>query len=169
MTISIIKAKQSDIKEIYKIMDSCTEWLSNKKLDYWEGVYSLEKLKRRINKNIIYILRDNSKIIGTITLTKERSSYYTDKDNEYFKDPNGKAVYILGLAISPKYMKKGFATKLIEYAENRTKQEGIKYIRFEIFSNDIDLTKFYQNRGYVIVGTRKIIPLCEFHFFEKCL
>lgn len=169
MTISIIQAKPSDAKKIYKIMDSCTKWLSNKKLDYWEGVYSLEKIERRIDKSIIYILKENSNIIGTITLTKEKSSYYIDKDIEYFKDSNAKAVYIMGLAISPKYMKKWFATKLIEYAENKTKQEGIKYIRFETFSNDFNLTKFYQNRGYVIVGTRKIMPSCEFHFFEKCL
>ena len=45
MTFSITLAKQTDLKDIYEIMTSCTKWLSAKGLNYWEGVYSFKKLK----------------------------------------------------------------------------------------------------------------------------
>lgn len=164
MTFSITQASPSDSKDIHKIMSSCTKWLSDKGMDHWIGVYSFEKIKERINWKIVYFIRENEKTVGTITLIKEKPSHF-----KCWKDLNAEGICIMGLAVDPKHMKKGYATKLIEYAENKAKQENIKYIRFDAISEYENLIKFYINRGYKIVGTKQITNTYKGHFFEKCL
>jgi N-acetylglutamate synthase-like GNAT family acetyltransferase len=164
MTFSIFQAQLSDAKNIYKIMEVCTKWLSRKNLNHWVGVYSLEKIKNNINQNTVYLIKENEKIAGVVTLIKEKPFYF-----KCWKDLKAEGFSVVGLAVDPKYMKKGCATKLIEYAENKAKQEKIKYIRFHANSHDEDLTEFYKNRGYEIVGTKKVMNRYEYHFFEKCI
>lgn len=168
MSILIKKACVSNLKEVHHVMDTCTQWLVLQNLKHWVNAYPLETLKGKIAKNIVYLIQENQKVIGTISLSKKRTLYYTDADDQYWQEPKAEAIYMSGLAVLPKQMGKGYATKLIEYAEEKNRQKGIKFLRFDAVAHYKSLIQFYQKKGFEIVRKRKAYEY-EHYFFEKCL
>ena len=168
MTLFINTASEKDANDIYEIMSSCTDWLRNRNMEHWINAYPLEKIKSRIAKGIVYKIVNKNEIIGTISLASEQPPYYSEKYVNFWESPDQVAFYISGLAISPKHMGKGYATKLLKFVEKKAKDKGIKYIRFDAVSCYQELIEFYKRRGYNIVATR-VVGKYRSHFFEKCL
>lgn len=164
MNFSIIKAEKTDISDIFNIIENCAMWLSNKKLNHWSKGYNIKKVEERVNKNTTYLLKIDQDLVGTITLIIEVPFYFRCR-----KDLNAKWISIVWLAVHPKYMWNWYATKLLEYAEKKAKDENIKYLRLDASFFDNKLTKFYQNRWYKVVGTKRITDTYKCNFFERCL
>ena len=64
--------------------------------------------------------------------------------------PNGKnSIYIHRLAVDPEHQKKGVGSKLMDFAENKSKSDGAESIRLDTFSQNTVNQNFYKRRGYV--------------------
>lgn len=143
----IRKAKLSEIPEILAITKACALKMISNEIYQWNELYpSKEAFAKDIERDELYVLEINNGIIGGVTIS-------TYMDTEYIPvkwlTPNTNNIYVHRLYVHPKEQAKGFAQKLMEYAENYAKSNEATSVRLDTFSQNIRNQKFYEKRGYV--------------------
>ena len=61
-------------------------------------------------------------------------------------------MYIHRLAVHPEYQGKGFAQKMMDYAEDYARKENYISVRLDTFSQNHRNQRFYEARGYQKLG-----------------
>ncbi len=140
-------AKISEIPEILVITRACAQLMISKGIYQWNLHYpSAEVFEKDIERNELYVLEVNEKISGTIVIS-------THLDAEYqpvkWLTKNENNCYIHRLSIHPNYQGKGYAQKLMNFAENLAKNKKMISIRLDTFSQNKRNQQFYETRGYV--------------------
>lgn len=160
------KAEESDWKLVFNILSSCANWLFQQGMRHWQDSYAKEDVIQRIKEKDVYLLFIDEKAVGTITLSYKRPSYH--KDYPFWEEPLASALYISMLAVLPDYHGKGFGSELLQFAEDKARQSGVHYVRFDAVANYKRLNDFYSKRGYKIVG-KDVFGDIKSNFFEKSL
>ena len=168
MPEEIHKATESKLEIVLGILSSTALWLTQQGMSHWEGAHDKEGMLRNIHDKEIFLVYDNKIPAGTITLGTAPPFYYGKGDEGFWKEADAPAVYISGLAILPEHQGRGLGRTLMEFAEERARARGIRFIRFDAVSYYEELTNFYLERGYKIVGKR-IAGRFECNFYEKVL
>jgi ribosomal protein S18 acetylase RimI-like enzyme len=142
----IIKAKITDLNQLYEITKSCAAHLIAQDIFQWNEDYpSKNILQKDIELQQLWKLEDKNQIIGLIVLTEIEDKEYT---NVHWITKNSKNLYIHRLAVHPNFQRKGNAQKLIDFAENYAKQHHYASVRLDTFSQNKRNQKFYKQRGY---------------------
>ncbi|MBI2499562.1 GNAT family N-acetyltransferase [Candidatus Woesearchaeota archaeon] len=104
---------------------------------YYEPLNTRENLKRKIGRdpNSIIILEDDKKLVGTVFI---------------IYDPLCSFIYHLSL--HPDYQKRGFGKKLMDEAEKRLKEAGIKKPTLFVTEDNKGVIDFYKKRGWSVMG-----------------
>lgn len=160
----IEKAQLSDWEALLHIYLSCADWLSKRGYDHWQGAFSEAQVRKRLQEMEVHILYRENVPVGAISLSNRQADYYKEEYNRFWRDRNSMAIYIRGLAVLPEHHYKGFAVQLMDFAEQKVKEKGILYVRFDSLRADDRLTEFYLRRGYVINGRSE-----HHNFYEKHL
>ncbi|TMM59118.1 GNAT family N-acetyltransferase [Maribacter algarum] len=165
----IRRAKISEIPDILTICKACAAHMISNGIYQWNEHYpSAAAFEKDIERDELYVLEVNEKIIGTIVIS-------TLMDDEYvpieWRTPNGNSVYIHRLSIEPNLQGKGYAQKLMDFAENYAKENGFVSVRLDTFSQNKRNQKFYEARGYRRLGDIFLPKQSEhpFHCFELVL
>lgn len=105
--------------------------------NYYEPLDTRENLKRKIvrDPNSIIVLEDNNKLVSTVFICY---------------DPWCSFIY--HLSVHPDYQKKGFGSKLMDEAEKRLKEAGIKRPTLFVTENNQQVIAFYKKRGWSVMG-----------------
>ena len=165
----IRRAKISEIPDILAICNACAKHMISKGIYQWNEHYpSAYVFEKDIERDELYVLEINEKVIGTIVIT-------TLIDKEYipikWSTENANNIYIHRLAISPLLQGKGYAQQLMSFAEDYAKENGYVSIRLDTFSQNIRNQKFYEARGYTRLGDIYLPNQSEypFHCYELVL
>lgn len=139
-------AKVSEIPDILSITKACALQMQEKGIYQWNEHYpSKIAFENDIKRNELYILEIDNRIIGTIVIS-------TFKDEEYqpikWLTAKNNSVYIHRLSVSPDYQGKGFAQKMMTFAESFAQKNNFESIRLDTFSQNTRNMKFYESRGY---------------------
>ena len=142
----IRSAKISEIPEIMLITKACAEHMINKGIFQWNEHYPHKKVfELDIMRDELYVLVLKEKIGGTIVVS-------TTMDKEYapikWGTPNGNNIYIHRLSVHPELQGRGYARKLMDFAENHARENGFLSVRLDTFSQNKRNQKFYEARGY---------------------
>ncbi len=135
----------------------------------WDENYpSKEILQKDIDLQQIWKLEVQDVIIGIIVLTEIEDQEYQDVK---WLTKNNNNLYIHRLAIEPKYQRKGYAQKLMNYAENYALKNNYSSIRLDTFSKNKRNQEFYKKRNYKKLAYVYFPNQSEFPFycFEKVL
>ncbi|MEX0274871.1 MAG: GNAT family N-acetyltransferase [Flavobacteriaceae bacterium] len=143
-------AKVSEISEIMALIRACAMDMTSKGIYQWNEHYpSIHVFGKDIERGELWVLGMDDKIVGTIVIS-------TFMDEEYrsvqWLTPNQNNIYIHRLAIHPAYQKQGKATKLMDFAEKKSRDTGFASIRLDTFSQNPGNNRFYLNRGYQPLG-----------------
>ncbi|UMB59482.1 GNAT family N-acetyltransferase [Lutibacter sp. A80] len=143
----IEKATQNDLEACYFITKSCAASMIENGIFQWNDIYpSLEVLDKDIALQQLWKLTENNTIIGIIVLT-------TIEDIEYksvkWLTENKYNLYVHRLAVDPIFQGKGYAQKLMCFAEDYALKKGFHSIRLDTFSQNARNQKFYKKRGYI--------------------
>ena len=105
--------------------------------NYYEPLDTRENLKIKIvrDPNSIIVLEDGGKLVGTVFICY---------------DPW--CAFIYHLSIHPDYQKRGFGSKLMDEAEKRLKEAGIKRPTLFVTEKDQGVIAFYKKRGWSVMG-----------------
>ena len=142
----IRKASGKDIDAILGITHACAKLLIQHGIFQWSEQYpDRESFERDIARDELFVYEINEEIIGCVTITT-----LVDKAYEPVKwlTANDNNIYIHRLAVHPDYQGKGYARKLMDYAENRARNEKRQSVRLDTFSRTFRNQRFYELRGY---------------------
>lgn len=146
----IRKALPKDIDELLQITRACAAHMISNNIYQWNEFYpSKQAFLNDLEREELYVLEIKNDIIGCITIS-------TFIDEEYIPinwlTPNTNNIYIHRLAIHPTYQGKGYAQKLMDYAEDYSKKHHFNSVRLDTFSQNPRNVRFYESRGYKRLG-----------------
>ena len=162
-------AKISEIPDIITICKACAALMISKGIYQWNECYpSATAFEKDIERGELYILSDKEEIIGTIVIS-------TLIDDEYLPvkwlTTNSNNLYMHRLSIHPDHQGKGYAQKLMIFAENHANENNFTSIRLDTFSQNKRNQTFYETRGYQKLGDIFFPKQSEhpFHCYELVL
>ena len=147
----IRKATDSDIEQVYSLLLSCADWVSQKGYHHWLGAIKKDKLTENIANQIVYVLEDDETILGTVTLFPNEPEYARGVWND-----DKRCLYISKLATLPTSQGKGHASALLKFTEDLAKRRNIKILRLDCVSNYPQLNEYYLKRGFVYIASQEI-------------
>jgi len=165
----IRKANLNDLRDIKKLTEACAKSLQQQNIFQWNEHYpSLEKLQNDIEKQELYVFEKENRIIAIIVLTPNMDEVYR---NINWLSKTGNNLYVHRLATHPEFWGKGYARKMMDFAEEFAKNKNFTSIRLDTFSKNIRNQKFYEARGYTKLGDVYFPHKNEhpFHCYEKLL
>ena len=163
----IKKAVISDLSQLLEITKSCAKHMIDKKIYQWNELYpSKEVLQKDIALQQLWKLEIDYKIIGLIVLTEIEDLEYK---NVKWLTKNYQNLYIHRLAVDPQFQGKGYAQKLMDFAENYALKNNYISIRLDTFSQNKRNQQFYNQQNYKQLGNIYFPKQSEhpFYCFEK--
>lgn len=159
----IRNATKEDIDCILEITKLCAEYMVQKRIFQWNEHYpSRHVFENDVKKRELYVLENENSIIGCVVISTFMDEVYIPIKWLTLSENN---IYIHRLAIHPKHQKKGFAQKLMSFAETFAKENGYTSIRLDTFSQNKGNQKFYELRGYERLGNINFPKQSEFPFY----
>lgn len=157
----ILKAQLCDLEEVFRIYLNGKKELERNGIYQWVDSYpTREIVEEDIKKEALFVLKEDTEIIGAINLSEEQEAEYQTVN---WKFDDSKVLVIHRLVINPKHQKKGYAQKLMEFAERFANQHNYTSIRLDAYSQNDRVINFYKTRGYCIRG-KVNFPEREFEF-----
>lgn len=159
----IRKATNKDIDSILNITKACAKFMIDNGIYQWNEHYpSRQAFENDVFRNELYVLEIQSEIVGCIVIS-------TFMDEEYIPikwlTTNENNLYIHRLAIHPELQGKGYAQKLMAFAENFARKTQASSIRLDTFSQNKRNQKFYELRNYKRLGEIYFPKQSEFPFY----
>lgn len=146
----IRKAEFKDLQEIKLLTEACARAMIQKGIYQWNEHYpSLQKLERDIQLQELYVLTKDDKILGIIVITPTKDEEYIPIDWLSKTENN---LYIHRLATHPDDWGKGYAQKLMDFAEEVARENNYESVRLDTFSQNSRNQQFYEKRGYRRLG-----------------
>jgi ribosomal protein S18 acetylase RimI-like enzyme len=152
--LEIRRASADDEVIVWGIIDRCSDWLVQAKgLGHWKKYYTRERVSKYVSTKEVYLGAVNNQFVATMALSFHPVDYYTDEYMSCFADPEAQAGYISALASLPDIHSQGIGSTMMEFAEARTLEMGVRYLRLDCRTEYVDLVRFYNHRGFKEVGT----------------
>jgi ribosomal protein S18 acetylase RimI-like enzyme len=159
----IKKALKQDLDQLSSIIKSCGQHLIEQGIFQWNDKYpSIEVLRNDIALQQIWKLDDENAIVGLIVLTEIEDAEY---QHVKWLKKNKKNLYIHRLAVHPNFQGKGYAQKLMDFAERFAFENNYNSIRLDTFSRNIRNQQFYEKRNYVKLESIYFPNQSEFPFY----
>ena len=146
----IRKATHSDIGPVLKITLACANHMKQNGIHQWDDEYpNRTAFEKDVFRNELYIIEKSDQIIGCVVISDLMDDEY---EPIVWLTPNGNSIYIHRLAIHPEFQGKGYAQKLMDFAENLSRESQKASVRLDTFSRNERNQKFYEQRGYQKLG-----------------
>lgn len=143
-------ANSLDLNEVKQLTEACAVAMQKKGIFQWNEYYpSWEKLAEDIEKEELYILKEDGDILGIIVLTPEMDEEYVPIE---WLTSNADNLYVHRLATHPRVWGKGYGQTLMDFAETFAENNRYLSVRLDTFSQNIRNQKFYESRGYRRLG-----------------
>jgi ribosomal protein S18 acetylase RimI-like enzyme len=143
-------AKASEIEKIITIARACAAKMISENIYQWNEHYPTEGVfKRDIARNELYVLLIAEEIAGCIVISTEKDAEYNEVE---WLTEDVAHYYIHRLAVNPQFQGRGYARKLMDFAETFAKENNSTSIRLDTFSKNLRNQKFYEARGYKRLG-----------------
>ena len=165
----ISKASILDLEQIQSLTKSCAKHMIANGIFQWNENYpSKEVLQKDIELQQIWKLALNKTIVGIIVLTEIEDKEYL---NVKWLTKNVTNIYVHRLAVLPVHQGKGYAQKLMDFAENYASNNKYSSIRLDTFSQNKRNQLFYEKRNYVKLENINIPNQSKhpFYCYEKVL
>ena len=146
----IRKATLEDIDPILEITRCCAIQMIKNGIYQWDESYpNRSAFKKDIERGELFVLEENNSVIGCIVISTFMDAEYKTVDWVTSNDNN---IYIHRLAVNPSQQGKGYAQRLMTYAEDHSRQNGFQSVRLDTFSQNKRNQDFYTQRGYQQLG-----------------
>ena len=163
---TIVKGQLEDLEELFQIYLNGKNELEKSAIYQWTDTYPTRAIiESDLRKGVLYTLRINKEIIGAIQLSEEQEDAYKLVKWEF---NDAKILVIHRLVIDPKFQRKGYAKKLMDFAESFALKNNYSSIRLDAYSKNNRVIDFYKKRAYFIRGDVYFPDRAySFHCMEK--
>lgn len=159
----IRKATYKDIDEILEITKACAVFMTKNGIYQWNENYPNKlTFENDVLRDELYVLEYQSEIVGCIVVSTFMDEVYIPIK---WLTPNENNIYIHRLAVHPNQQGKGYAQKLMDFAETFAKENHFTSIRLDTFSENKRNQKFYGLRNYKHLGEIYFPMKSEYPFY----
>ncbi|MCF8278551.1 MAG: GNAT family N-acetyltransferase [Flavobacteriales bacterium] len=158
----ITKAALADLDALFAIYQNAKNEMQRKGIHQWTDNYPTRSIiENDIKHGSMFLLKCSNRILGAIVLSQDQEPEYKEVD---WKFDSSKVLVIHRLAIDPTYQGRGYATDLMDFAENNAAENGFTAIRLDTYSQNKKSLELYKKRGYTYRGNVHF-PERELPFF----
>lgn len=148
--MKIEKASLHHLPAIMNLTRACASDMIARHIFQWNEHYpSREVFEEDIIREHLYIATTKDSLMGCIAIGTLKDPFY---ENVKWITSDSRHFYIHRLAVHPHHQRKGIASRLMDVAEVKARQEGIASIRLDTFSQNPGNQRFYEQRGYRRLG-----------------
>ena len=165
----IRRAKISEIPDILKLTKACAVAMIEKGIYQWNEHYpSRSAFEKDVREKSLYVQIIDGQIIGTVVISNQMDQEYVSVS---WLSENKNNIYIHRLAVLPEQQGKGYAQRLMDFAERYAREKGYTSVRLDTFSQNRRNQVFYETRGYQRLGDIYFPKQSEhpFHCYELLL
>jgi ribosomal protein S18 acetylase RimI-like enzyme len=162
-------AEASDLDELMALTRACARDMISKGIFQWNDLYPRRSaFEKDLARRELYVLEMDQKILACIVIS-------TLKDEEYFPvkwlSKTERNMYVHRLAVHPAFQGRGYAQKLMSFAEELARKGNFESVRLDTFSQNKRNQRFYEQRGYQRLGDIYFPKQSEhpFHCYELLL
>ena len=147
---TIEKGNLTDLEALFQIYINGKIELERNGIYQWTNTYpTISIIESDLQKEVLYILKNDNEIIGAIALSEEQEDEYKLIN---WKFDDGKILVVHRLVVNPKHQKQGYAQQLMDFAENYAVTNNYASIRLDAYSQNKRVINFYKKRNYKISG-----------------
>lgn len=144
MDILIRKAKEEDFDSILSLANQLYEAEQPFDKNIKDGYYNTEEGRKELLKNIksrkrmFFVATLENAIVGFV------DGFIINKEDVYIE----KLAYLDRISVDCKYKNKGIGSKLIDKFTGTVKDKGAKYIKLNVFRNNIPAISLYEKNNF---------------------
>ena len=86
--------------------------------------------------------------LKTIRLRLQLLLQRGNKPTPIFKEPEGKGISLVGIAVDPSYGGRGYGAKFLEMFEEHSRTSGYDYMRLSVYEENDRARKLYSSSGW---------------------
>lgn len=147
------QACESDLSEIWSLVSSAVVEMEKKGIHQWDELYPTpEDFSEDILGGGQYVGTVDERIAVIYTLNQSFDDEYKNGSWQY---PNEPFAVIHRLCVSPDHQHRGIAAQTVAHIENELRRQGIKAIRFDVFTENPFALRLYEKLGFKKTGTVK--------------
>lgn len=142
--MNIRLAEISDLEKLKSVFRIITDDMREKCGEIWNDYYPCELFEDDIINKALFIAEENGELLSAFAL-------YTDNPAEEFiewREKNAKALYIDRFGVNVAFQRKGIAAKMIDFAVEKARAKGIKYLRLFVVDRNLPAIAFYEKYGF---------------------
>ena len=163
----IRKAAKHDMTEIMKILDLTVKEMKSYNNTQWDENYPQTRdFIHDIENSDLYVEVENDNIKGFICV-----NYVEPKEYHDVKwSSNEKCMVIHRMAVNPKCRNSGVGSKLMNFAEELARQNGMNYLKTDTYSINTKMNSLFRKFNYQFVGEMYFLGKEKsFYCYEKHL
>lgn len=175
MNIMIEKASRDDLGGLEALYNDICDYLSDK--DYnpgWKkGCFpTREDALHFLNDNALYVAREDGRIVSSLALTHSPNGE-SNEETRYDETEYADILYLHIVVVHPDFLRKGIGTRMLAFAEQAARQEGIRALRLYVYEKNYVAVRAYEKSGFRYVEKADIglkeFGLEWFYLYEKDL
>jgi GNAT superfamily N-acetyltransferase len=151
MEYNFRKAKLEELNPIWEILQGAILRRRKDGSNQWQDGYpNPTVIKNDLENGSGYVLTYDNILIGYCSILINDEPEYTNIKGKWLT--NGDFVVYHRVAISEKYLGKGFAQKMLKYIEDFALNKNIKSIRADTNFDNVGMLKIFDKTGYKYCG-----------------
>jgi 2-dehydropantoate 2-reductase len=160
--INIKKGTVSDEDKLFQIYLAAKAELERNSIFQWTDNYPTKSIiEDDLKKGYLYVLTNGNEIIGAINISEIQEAVYSTVDWQF---DDSKILVIHRLVVNPIHQRNGYASKMMDFAEQYAADNSYTSIRLDAYSQNKKVIEFYKKRAYHLRGVVHF-PEREFEFY----
>lgn len=148
--MEIVKATKEDVVKIFEFVKSAIKIMDKQGISQWDEIYPTPNdFENDASKNQLYIAKIDERIAACFTLNKECDEEYKNGNWTY---TGSDFCVIHRLCINPDFQNKGIGKEVCLEIEKILKNNGVKAIKLDCFTQNPFALKLYKKLDYKEVG-----------------
>ena len=141
-------AVMQDLPQLKAVYRQIVNHMNDRGIHIWDDIYPSEFLAEDIEKQQLYVLVDNGKIISAFALCDTNAG----ENAVQWKENTAKALYIDRLGVNVQYAKRGIGSFMLAKAKEAARAAGAEYLRLFVVDVNEPAIKFYIKNGFIKAG-----------------
>lgn len=137
-------ANMSDLEFLKVMYTEIIKAMYDNNVKIWNEYYPIGVLAEEIEASRLYVLENDTEIIGACTLCESNDG----ESHVKWSENTNNVIYINMLAINAKYMRQGIAGILLEKIKDFAKDKNIDFVRLFVVDSNQPAINLYIKNGY---------------------
>jgi GNAT superfamily N-acetyltransferase len=150
MNFFITQAKPEETYLVSDIFLEAISWLNTQSMNLWDyDEVTPDKIQSEVDSGIFYLAWDGERAVGTLKYQLEDELFWSDV-------PRGESAFIHKLAVRRSYSGGIVSYRLLQWAIEKSKSQGLKYLRLDCDASRPKLCAIYENFGFRKHSTKQV-------------